>query len=798
MNCFKRLQVQFLLLAGLLPCAAVRADEPAVAYVFPAGGRRGAKVDFRIGGMYLHEGAALEMLGPGVAASPRIAPVETIWFEGPIIPLPASQQREDYPQDYAGDVELAADAPLGLRYWRVSTSQGATPSLKFVVGDLPEVVEREIDGEPLPVPVDLPLTINGRIFPREDVDEWSFEAKQGELIHAETTSARLGYPLRPRLLLLAADGRPLAEDFGSREGDACLSATIPADGRYRVRIHDVKFGGLQDHVYRLTLTKGPKAERAYPLGGRRGAAVTLELAGPGLTGEKVSAAIPADAPESYLAPLDAAWGQSVRIETGDFAESLEAEPNDARAAAPLISCPAVCNGRIDAPGDKDCWALELRQGEIVEFDVRAARLGSPLDSVLVILDGDGNEVARADDQPNNQTDARLLFAAQRGDRYVVRVEERFASRGGAAFAYRLRVAPPHHGFRLMLASDALTLYRGGTAKLRITTERLGGYTGAINLSVAGLPAGVSVAPAEIGSNQPQTEIVFTADQTAKIQAARLQIVGTAEIDGQNRSHTAELPTPRGEMPLDSVLLAVSMPTPFSVAGTYDITFVPRGSVLKRNYTLERNGFAGPLEVQLADRQTRHLQGVTGPKIAVPSDAAAFTYEVYLPPWIELGRTSRTLVMAVGAVTDADGSRHTVSYTSQNQNEQIVALVGPGELSLQCERNSLAARPGGAAEIALRVLRGKAISGPVKLELIVPPHVRGIAANAVLVPAGADRGVIELRFDDEIGPLNMPVTARAVSQEAGRPIVAETKVELVLAAPEKSSGGKDRRNQSRND
>ncbi|HUY93381.1 MAG TPA: PPC domain-containing protein [Pirellulales bacterium] len=782
MNCFKALRTRILLLAALLPGVAARADEPAVAYIFPAGGERGTKIDFRIGGMYLHEGAALEMPGPGVAASPRILPVETVWFEGPVIPLPASQQKEDYPKDYAGAVAIAADAPPGLRRWRVSTSQGATPSLKFVVGELPEVVEREADGEPLPTPVTLPVTINGRIFPREDVDEWSFEAKQGELIRAETMSARLGYPLRPRLVLLDAEDRPLAEDFGSLDGDARLSATIPADGQYRVRIHDVEFGGLQDHVYRLTLTQGPHVERVYPLGGRRGAKLSLAPTGPGISGEKIELAIPPDAPESYLAPVGAAFdgAQQVCIETSAFAEVLEAEPNDEPAAAPWVAAPAVCNGRIETPGDKDCWAFELRQGEVVELEVRAARLGSPLDSVLAILDADGKEVARADDQPNNQTDARLQFAAPQAGKYIARVEERFASRGGAAFAYRLRVAPPQPDFRLTLAADAVTLYRGATVKLRITAERLGGYAGAIKLAVEGLPPGASVAAAEIGANQPQAELVFTAEETARIGTARLRIVGAAEIGGLARSHAATLPTPRGEMAVDNVLLAVSMPTPFKVVGTYDITFVARGSVLKRNYTIERNGFAGPLEVQLADRQTRHLQGVTGPKITVPPKATAFTYEAYLPPWMELGRTSRSIVMAVGAITDGDGSRHTVSFTSQNQNEQIVALVGPGELSLQSERTSFVARPESAAEIPLRVLRGKTLAGPVKLELIVPPHIGGVAADSVLVAADAERGVMQLRFDREFGPLNMPITVRAMMDAGGKRVIAETKIELVSA------------------
>ena len=48
--------------------------------------------------------------------------------------------------------------------------------------NLPEVMEEEIDGRPLPQAVTLPVTANGRIFPREDVDIWTLEAKAGDVI----------------------------------------------------------------------------------------------------------------------------------------------------------------------------------------------------------------------------------------------------------------------------------------------------------------------------------------------------------------------------------------------------------------------------------------------------------------------------------------------------------------------------------------------------------------------------------------------------------------------------------------
>src|SRR5262245_45480697 len=81
---------------------AASANEPVAMYIFPAGGQRGKTVDVRVGGLFFHGECNFEMLGPGVEASPRIRETNTVWFEGPVIPLPASQRAEDYPKDHAG------------------------------------------------------------------------------------------------------------------------------------------------------------------------------------------------------------------------------------------------------------------------------------------------------------------------------------------------------------------------------------------------------------------------------------------------------------------------------------------------------------------------------------------------------------------------------------------------------------------------------------------------------------------------------------------------------------------------
>src|SRR5437868_14777849 len=100
-----------LLLAG----AEVRANPPVAVYVFRAGGQRGQTVQVRVGGLFLNKSCGFELLGPGVVADKRIKATHSLWFEGPLLPLPESQQAEDYPRDMAATVRIAADAASGTR-----------------------------------------------------------------------------------------------------------------------------------------------------------------------------------------------------------------------------------------------------------------------------------------------------------------------------------------------------------------------------------------------------------------------------------------------------------------------------------------------------------------------------------------------------------------------------------------------------------------------------------------------------------------------------------------------------------
>ena len=778
------LRIALALLALALPPGTASADAPVAMYIFPAGGQRGTDVKFRVGGLYLHDACPFEMSGPGVAASSKIIATDTVWFEGPVIPLPDSQQAEDYPRDMAGNVTIAADATVGQRSWRVWTAQGAAPSRPFIVGDLPEVVENEIDGEPIPVGVSLPVTINGRIFPREDVDIWRFEAKAGQTITCACVTTRIGSPFEARLEIRDSQGKRLVEspETASPGVDALVRFTAPRDGTYSVHIFDVKFGGLQHYVYRLTVTAGPFVERVFPLGGRRESKTSFELTGSNLPAGPYEFVLPADAPTRFSTNLGVPGnaGPLLALDVDDLPEVVEREPNDEMSQAEPLATPVVINGRIGRPGDVDCYALRVAKGESLQFDFKAASLGSPLNAVFVLLDSAG-KVLNSEDEPHFSDFLKLQTFGQEGV-YYVRVLERVASRGSAEFAYRLRIAvPPSPDFRMRLPTDAVSVNRGGETKLKLRLDRIGGFAEPVQLEFENLPPGVAVANPLVAGNAAEIDLVFKADGAAPVDARPVRVRGTAMIGGNpaSRQATFVAQTPDG-LTADNVLVAVALPAPFKVKGIYEVKYAQRGGKFVRHFSVDRGGFAGPLSVRLADRQTRHLQGVRGQTIEVPAGVSEFDYPVFLPPWMEIGRTSRTVVMAVGEVTDPDGSRHKVSFTSANQSEQIVALVDPGQLSIELDRQTAVAAPGESTNLSIQIGRGQGVGVSVKVELVVADHIHGVSAEPITLLADQTAGTLTIRFAaGRSGPFNMPLLVRATAMKGeNEPVVAETKLEIV--------------------
>jgi hypothetical protein len=777
-NDFRWLCTAIFLLAtyelAAIPVGTLSADEPTVDYIFPAGGQRGTKVEFHVGGNNLHSRADFEMIGLNVTAVDEIRPAEkTVWFDGPLLRQPFSSRKEDYPKDYDGSVEIGSSAKPGVRRWRVSTSQGITKSRPFVIGDFPEVIELEADGTPIPVEVQLPTTINGRIFPREDIDIWTFPGKKGETYSCDVHAARIESPLDSRLEIRDPDGRLVAENTDFYGTDSLCGFTADKDGTYSVYIHDVNYDGMQNFVYRLTIRQGPYVASVFPLGGKAGSSSKFTADGFGLS--KTTFDLPLSERPSGVSRLTATIAGKTtnpfRIAVSEHPEYTEGL-NETKA----IQGPAVLNGQIEKPGETDRWVIIGTKDQQLSVFVQASGLGSHLDAVVTIFDAEGKQIATADDS-NGSTDAAVSFKPTADGEYVVAVSDRFESRGGRQFAYRMTVEPPAVAdFQLDLPYDAVTIIQGETTKLIVNPKLFGGFQEEIALRIDGLPTGVTFAPDKLAKGKAAEQITFTASAEALAGKYQLEIRGTATIDGTEVTRNAKQQVEGGG---DGLALAVAVPTPFKVVGIFETKFAARGATFVRRYSLERNGYEGPLTIKLADRQVRHLQGVTGATIVVPAGQTEFEYHIQMATEMELARTSRTCVMAVGEVTDAAGEKHTVSYTSHQQNDQIIILTDPEQFVLQVDQPILLAKAGSEIDVSFQAGRGAGFDQPIEVQLLLPTHIRGVTADPVKLDKTSSAAKMKLRFNDAPGPFNKPLTIRATTYRHGLRYIADAHVEVVL-------------------
>ncbi len=773
------------------PLAAAPYYHPVASYIFPAGAQRGTDVELRIGGLFLHDQPHFELVGAtttnGIKAPRTLTRAEEVWFQGPMVTRPVSNGPKDYPVDYAGHAEVDEDVSLGTYYWRLWNAQGVTSAKPFIVGDLPEVVEAEIDGRPLPQEVDLPVTVNGRIYPHEDVDLWSFACKRGRDYSVEVTARLIASPLDARIEVVGPEGRSVAEAIGTRSQDARLHFRAVADGLHTLRIHDIGFAGAQDHVYRMTIVEGATAEWIYPLGGRKGSRVEFVAGDTSTDGSRElyrnAVELPRiDAPAyTYRFRIGEQRSNQVTFQVSDVPETLEHEPNDTVSNAGSLALPGVANGRVDRGKDVDVWAFAATAGSVVRLEIFGHRLGTKLDALLRLTNAAGEEVAAADDTAGT-TDAALEFSVPADGTYYAHVRDRYASRGGVEFAYRLnallRDAPD---LVLKFGADAITVDRAGKGGLSIQAERRGGLSGPIALEVEGLPPGVSVTGAEIAADKSQTSLAFSVAADAPLDSSQLRVRGRASHGGFHFSRSAEFRLGGGLGTIDHARLAIGLKTPFALKseGPY-YKRATRGDTQWITFALERGGFDGPLEVRLCDRQRRHLQGARGGVLTIPAGVERFDFPFYLATEMESPRTARVLIQASGVV-EVDGKRHVVCYADSERTQGVLNIVAP-RLDLQLMHETVVLWPGASATLPFTVLRGPELTVPMRCELILPAHIRGVTAAPVVLPADASRGELRLQAGADAGPFNMPLTIRAAAQHDGdRRTIAEAEFEIVWRA-----------------
>ncbi len=115
--------------------------------------------------------------------------------------------------------------------------------------------------------------------------------------------------------------------------------------------------------------------------------------------------------------------------------TAEKEPNNDFATAQELVLPTTVDATLAREHDFDLFRFAGKAGDKLRVEVKAARLGAPTDTYVVVYDADKRIIETGDDAEGT-TDPILNFKLPRDGVYFVSVIEAHDA-GGPMFAYRL-------------------------------------------------------------------------------------------------------------------------------------------------------------------------------------------------------------------------------------------------------------------------------------------------------------------------------------------------------------------------
>jgi hypothetical protein len=212
--------------------------------------------------------------------------------------------------------------------------------------------------------------------------------------------------------------------------ETAASATIKIRGLHLDAATAIKFIDAKSPIEATIKSKG-KVEVPKP----------LEAPKAGDTQVEIELKLPADVPAGPLqftitTPDGETPPQAITIvEKGNLVE--EKEPNGSFRKPQDVEFGKTIRGQIGEPMDVDVFRFAAKTGQMIVAEVKAARLGSALDSTLTLCDESGRILASNDDEESS-VDSILKFRAPSDGRYLLTVIVA-NDRGGPAHPYLLLI-----------------------------------------------------------------------------------------------------------------------------------------------------------------------------------------------------------------------------------------------------------------------------------------------------------------------------------------------------------------------
>lgn len=637
------------------------------------------------------------------------------------------------------EVDLPADFPPGLVTLRLQTPLGMTGAKSFHVSPFAEVGEQEPNNLPAQATAAaLPATLTGTINARGDRDLFGFEGAEGQELVFQLVGPHLGSALQGRLVVRdMADGKVLATEVRrTGRNDVVLGLRLPRAGRYLLEVTDRDNTGGGNHFYLVHAGDFPLVTGVFPLAVRAGAAAAPRAGEAQMfvwegfhLGETDPVPLP-DVPQ--VTNVEVRRGGRValnrpRIETSPHVELIERESNDTPTAAQELPIPAGVSGHImgaeGQPTDVDHFRFTARRGVPLTLEVFARRLGSPLDSVIEILDAAGGVLPRATlrSVAETYTELRDHDSRSRGIRlhnWEDLLPEDLVMLGGEVVKVQIMPLGPDE--------DVKFYERGGVrlGYLGTTPEAHAVNSAAYKVEVH--PAGTSFPP----NGMPVVTLPWRNDDGGAAYQSDSVLFFEPPGDGE---YTVRLRDVRGRSGADFVyrLVIRERQEDFRVSIDPEHPNVPRGGVLPVNVTVERlDDFNGPIEVRLEGLPAGFAASTT----TIGPNLLSGVIQLAALPGVETPLFESSLTWRAVASARVRGEQ--VERRSRpTLGAHVLTVTSPPDLVVTVEPQVATIRPGDEVRFTATIERKNGFTGRVPVDVLNLPHglrVLDIGLNGVLI------------------------------------------------------------------
>ena len=555
--------------------------DPHLAYAYPAGCQRGTSCEVVLGGQYLKDVTEAHLSGDGVevevlgwyrpmtqgeynnlrmqlrearetlieqrksianrpAPTDREVAIAAGVSDEQLQEMEIYRQRDRDPKRQPNDqlteeltlrVTVARDAQPGKRELRMLTETAMSNPLWVHVGRWSEVHETEPNDASADVAIQsLPVVVNGQVMPG-DTDTFSFHAEQGQRLVIQA-GARDVIPFladavpgwfQAVMTLRDSNGDEVAyADSFHYQQDPVILFEVPQTDRYTLSIRDTLYRGREDFVYRITIGELPFVTSIFPLGAETGSDVTVQLDGWNLSQTSVDVTTRSRQTFRPVEWLTVPQGDDLAIrfplQINRLPNVFDQEPNNDRQNGQEVKTRTIVNGRIDEPGDVDVFRIEGR-GRIVA-EVQARRHGSPLDSMLQLVDPEGNELAFNDDYVDksqalstHHADSHLTAVIPgTGPCYLTLSDAQ--QKGGKDFVYRLSLRSVEPDFELRVVPSTIIARPGAIVPMTVFALRQDGFDEDILLSLTDVPDGFTLSGAIVPGSADHVRLTLSVPKEA--------------------------------------------------------------------------------------------------------------------------------------------------------------------------------------------------------------------------------------------------------------------------------------------